>query len=288
MKEGIKRGIASLVFACYRKGILKNSLRVCSIPETVETLIRSEKSLVRFGDGEIKLIAGREIPFQKPDAALVQRLQEILQNPQENLLVALPDVFEDVSDFVPKSRDFWMEHMLFHRKDYERICRKDRIYENAFFSRPYIMYRDKSGCGALFERMKKIWEGREIVFVEGEISHNGVGVDLFDSAESIQRILCPSSQAWEKYDRILNECRRLSTDKLVLVSLGAAGKVLAQDLCCLGYRVVDIGSLDMEYGWFCEGATEKCRVPKHEVRTRAENEKEGYFEYLDQIIATIR
>ena len=60
-------------------------------------------------------------------------LQEILQNPQGNLLVALPDVFEDVSDFVPKSRDFWMEHMLFHRKDYERVCRKDRIYENAFF-----------------------------------------------------------------------------------------------------------------------------------------------------------
>ena len=74
----------------------------------------------------------------------------------------------------------------------------------------------------------------------------------------------------------------------MLVSLGAAGKVLVWDLCRLGYRVVDIGSLDMEYGWFCEGAVKKCRVPKHEVSTREENEKAGYFEYLDQIIATIR
>ena len=288
MKEKLKRWIARLIFGFYQKGILKNSIRVRSISETVETLMNSLKSLVRFGDGEIKLIAGREIPFQEPDEALIRRLQEILQTPQENLLVALPDVFEDLSAFVPGSRDFWMEHMLFHRKDYERFCRQDRIYENAFFSRPYIMYRDKSGCGALFERMKKIWEGREIVFVEGEISHNGVDVDLFDKAKSIERILCPSSQAWAEYDRILEECRKLSKEKLVLVSLGAAGKVLVWDLCRLGYRVVDIGSLDMEYGWFCEGAVKKCRVPKHEVSTREENEKAGYFEYLDQIIATIR
>ena len=44
---------------------------------------------------------------------------------------------------------------------------------------------------------------------------------------------------------------------LMLVSLGAAGKVLTVDLHRLGYRVIDVGSLDMEYGWFCEGAAEK-------------------------------
>ena len=121
-----------------------------------------------------------------------------------------------------------------------------------------------------------------------KLSHNGVGVDLFDGAESIQRILCPSSQAWEKYEQILNEAESCQPINSFSSPWERQEKVLAQDLCCLGYRVVDIGSLDMEYGWFREGATEKCRVPKHEVRTREENEKEGYFEYLDQIIATIR
>ena len=54
-----------------------------------------------------------------------------------------------------------------------------------------------------------------------------------------------------------------------------------------GYRVIDVGSLDMEYGWFCEGAAEKCRVIKHEIHTREENEAAGYFDYLDQILTTI-
>lgn len=67
----------------------------------------------------------------------------------------------------------------------------------------------------------------------------------------------------------------------------SGGKVLTVDLHRLGYRVIDVGSLDMEYGWFCEGAAEKCRVIKHEIHTREENEAAGYFDYLDQILTTI-
>ena len=119
------------------------------------------------------------------------------------------------------------------------------------------------------------------------VCHNGVDVDLFENAASIERIICPSSQAWERYTEILDACRQLPKDRLMLVSLGAAGKVLTVDLHRLGYRVIDVGSLDMEYGWFCEGAAEKCRVIKHEIHTREENEAAGYFDYLDQILTTI-
>ena len=37
--------------------------------------------------------------------------------------------------------------------------------------------------------MKGIWEGRDIIFIEGEKSRLGVGNDLFDNAQSIHRIL---------------------------------------------------------------------------------------------------
>lgn len=287
MKEQIKRFLSSAVFKLHEKRILKGNLCVRTIPETVEQLVDSQCSLVRFGDGEIKLISGKEIPFQKPDPQLTHRLKKILQTREEGLLVALPDVFRDVSAYRSESRVFWMEHMLFHRKDYIHYCLPDRIYENAFFSRPYIMYRDRSQCGTLFEQMKKIWNEKNVVFVEGEISHNGVDVDLFNGAKSIERIICPSAQAWQVYDRILQECLKLSKEKLVLVSLGAAGKVLTVDLHREGYRVIDIGSLDMEYGWFCEKEETKCRVPKHEIKTREENEAAGYYRYLAEIVAMI-
>ena len=64
MKEKLKQILARFVFSLYHKKILKNRISVNSIEETVEHLVKSEDSLVRFGDGEIKLMAGKEIPFQ--------------------------------------------------------------------------------------------------------------------------------------------------------------------------------------------------------------------------------
>ena len=132
MKEKLKQILARFVFSLYHKKILKNRIFVNSIEETVEHLVKSEDSMVRFGDGEIKLIAGKEIPFQKPDPALAERLKDILQTEEAGLSVALPDIFEDVSAYVEKSQSFWMEHLLFHRREYNRYCCV-RVYENAFF-----------------------------------------------------------------------------------------------------------------------------------------------------------
>lgn len=288
MKIMIKRFLADLVYWFHRLGLVKNKILVKSIDETIEQLVTTEKSLVRLGDGEIKLISGKDIPFQTSDVVLAERLKSILTQNEENLLVALPDVFTDVSQYIDTSQTFWKEHMLFHRKEYVKYCNLERVYENAFFSRPYIMYKDKKRAGILFEYMKKIWEKKEIVFVEGEISHNAVDVDLFEGAKSIERIICPSAQAWSVYDDIYAACKGLPKEKLFLISLGAAGKVLAMDLHHDGYRVLDVGSLDMEYGWFLEGAERKCRVPKHEIRTREENINAGYVQYLQEIIVEIK
>ena len=287
MKERVKRWLADIVYSLYQSGILKNRIKVNSIRDTVNELVSTDKSLVRLGDGEIKLIAGRDIPFQKADSVLAGHLKDILEEQEDGLLVALPDVFTDVSQYIDTSQKFWKEHMLFHRKEYVKHCNPDRTYENAFFSRPYIMYRDKKSVAVIFEEMKKIWQDKEIVFVEGEISHNAVDVDFFDNAKSIERIICPSEQAWGAYDRIFKACKTLPKEKLFLVSLGAAGKVLTVNLFRDGYRAIDIGSLDMEYGWFMEGAERKCRVPKHEIRTREENIAAGYEGYLEEIIDEI-
>ena len=286
MKEKVKRFLATFVFQLYEKNFLKNKISVNSIEQTVDHMLTTEDSLVRFGDGEIKLISGKEIPLQKPDQRLIERLKEILQTEEQGVCIALPDIFSGLSAYTDRSRNFWMEHLLFHRKEYKQYF-SNRKYENAFFSRPYIMYKNKDICFSRFEKMKHIWNGKKIVFVEGNTTHNGVGVDLFETAASIERIICPSSQAWEKYEEILAVCKKQSPDRLILISLGTAGKVLAVDLHRLGYRSIDIGNLDMEYEWFLGGDIEKRRLLKHEICNRQENEAAGYFDYLQQIIAII-
>ena len=45
--------------------------------------------------------------------------------------------------------------------------------------------------------MKKIWDHKEIVIIEGEQSRLGIGNDLFKNAISIQRVLCPILNAFK-------------------------------------------------------------------------------------------
>ena len=58
---------------------------------------------------------------------------------------------------------------------------------------------------------------------------------------------------------------------------------LTEDLFLKGYRVIDIGNLDMEYSWFLMNAKEKIAIPKHSIVGIEANRKAGYLQYLDEI-----
>ena len=65
MKRKWKDIIAAIVYFLYEKGILRERIRVHSIDETIDELLRTEKSMVRFGDGEIVMIKGVDLMLQK-------------------------------------------------------------------------------------------------------------------------------------------------------------------------------------------------------------------------------
>ncbi|MDS7999103.1 GT-D fold domain-containing glycosyltransferase, partial [Streptococcus pneumoniae] len=67
-----------------------------------------------------------------------------------------------------------------------------------FISRPYMDLKDKTTSVAHFEKLKQLWDERDILIVEGENSRSGVGNDLFDNAQSVERIICPSRNAYGK------------------------------------------------------------------------------------------
>ena len=94
--------------------------------------------------------------------------------------------------------------------------------------------------------MKGIWEGRDIIFIEGEKSRLGVGNDLFDNAQSIHRILCPPCNAFNSINRIRAEACKQNKNVLFLIALGPTATVLAYDLFKAGYQAIDIGHVDVE------------------------------------------
>jgi glycosyltransferase family protein len=111
-------------------------------------------------------------------------------------------------------------------------------------------YNDKRKSIKYFERIKNIWDEREVVIVERKKRRLGVGNDLFENSKSIQRIICPSINAFSNYTEILNEVKKLDKSKLILIALGPTATVLAYDLSIAGYQAIDIGHIDIVYEWY--------------------------------------
>ncbi len=283
MKDKIKEVLANIVYWMYQKKILKNHIKVQTVDETIDELIRTDKSLVRFGDGEIVVIKGSNIKLQQASAEISEGLKRIIAYPYDGLMVSLQGIFDGVEDYQEQSRRFWKEHLFFCRRVYRKYCSPERVYANTSFSRFYYVFEDKKPCGGWIDKIRRIWEDKDIVVVEGAKTHNGVGNDLFAYAKSVERIICPSSNAMHAFDDILSACVSYPKDRLFLLSVGVTAKFLAEGLFLKGYRVIDIGNLDMEYEWYLQKSGSKTPLPKHSIEGEEADRAAGYTEYLAQV-----
>lgn len=261
---------------------------------SIQYIIDNGCSVSRFGDGEFDVIMGGSEGYTRPDTRLAASLKHVLMSTDApNHIVGIPLPMKGISGLRPLSRDFWG---FFVKNNIDRILpllSKNRTYIDTQLSRFYIAYTDKSNCAKHVELLKRIWDGRDIVIVEGTQSRTGVGNDLYDNAKSLKRILGPSKDAFDVYDKMLDAIiRNVSKEELVLMSYGPCATILAYDLAKLGYQAIDLGHLDIEYEWFRTGATTATAV-KGKFTNEAEAEgghvvEDCYDEkYLNQIICDI-
>ena len=265
-------------------------ISVLSIDKSLDYLLEKGASVVRFGDGEMDLIAGRGIVYQEYDPELSARLREIMSmESDERLMVCLSDVFKGLERYSIDAQNFWKVHLYYHLADYQEICRAP-WYGSTFISRPYIDLEDKTPSAGYFAKLKQLWQDKDLLIVEGLTSRSGVGNDLFDGARSIKRIICPSRNAYSKLETIKQAVREHADNRLILTMLGPTAKVLVYDLVQEGYRVLDIGHIDSEYEWFQMGATHKVKLPhKHTAEHNFDQDIEFRDDqaYDSQIVANL-
>ena len=127
-------------------------------------------------------------------------------------------------------------------------------------SRFYIEYKDKSKIPYYIKKLKQIWDKKDILIIEGEMSRLGVGNDLFNNSKSIKRILCPAINAFNVYEKIISQAKKIDKSNLILLALGPTSSVLAYDLYKIGYQVIDVGLIDIEYEWFLRKAKKKIQI----------------------------
>lgn len=236
--------------------------------ELLERVIKENVSVCRFGDGELDIMRGKERPwFQNVSDKLSNRLKGVFNSRQPNIIIAVSNNFGSLECYTEDAANEIRDYMCKgNREEIIDYFDLEYTYYDAYVSRPYIIYKNKEQARSVFDMLKKIWNNRNILLVEGKYVRMGVSNDLFNSAKNVRRIICPALNAFEYYDKILDSVRRnIMTDELILISLGPTATILAYDLAKEGFQTFDIGQIDNEYEWFLRKADKRIEIPGKSV-----------------------
>ena len=276
--------------------LLFKELKIVSTKDTLDEIIKNKRSISRFSDGEFSLIYGEISNFQEYNQELSKRLLEIIGNnhKNKNLLVGIDFAYKkkELDLYINYEVHFWTEFYKKNKFKLLKILNLKRKYYSSDITRFYFKYKDKSHVPKYISKLKKIWEGRDILIIEGEKTRVGIGNDLLNNSKSIKRIICPAKHAFRVYDKIIESVSKVSKDILVLIALGPTASVLAFDLTNLGYQAVDIGHADLQYELYLRNATGWMLIPYKFVneynfgRDRVDDVKdpEYYKQIFDKIL----
>ena len=291
-------------FRFFLKRQLRFQVKVYDSHDTIEHILKTRCSVSRYGDGEfdmiIQMVTDGKLPsisgFQSYNQKLAQRLKEIVEEKEYDdclHIVCIPFWYHanNVKVYKPSVQRFCKRYICEKLPYILSIINKERVYFNANISRFYLSYKDKSHCLSYVNNIKRIWYGRDVCFIEGEYSRLGVGNDLFHGSKTITRILCPSKDAYSKYDEIMQVIlQKVDKSTLLILALGHTATVMAYDLSKYGYQALDLGHIDVEYEWMLSGAQAKMplknkyvnEVPDGEVKNSCDD-----LHYNNQVIARV-
>ena len=190
---------------CSNACIFKD-IQIYSDEDTLNEIINKNKSITRIGDGELFLINGFGIRFQDYNKNLSERLLKILNSKENNLLVGinLPYKKNFFNRFNNVTKIFYIKYFKQFRFRLAKII-KNKKYYSAWISRFYFAYKSKKNVPKHIKHLKKIWDKKDIIIIEGKYSRLGIGNNLFENVNSIQRVICPTKNAFNKYDEIFNK-----------------------------------------------------------------------------------
>lgn len=217
---------------------------------TINILVNSNLSLARFGDGEINLIMGISIPFQKNDKELASKLAKILKNKQENLIVGIPyDYYyckynSNQNQFI---KDFELTAYPLLRKNFLEYIDLHNTYCDTGFNGITMLEETE------YNELKKIWNNRNILIVACKEALKKIKYNIYNNAKQIDYIFVPNKDSFSEYKQTLNKIEQYDKNTLIILMGGPLSKVLASDLSNIGYRALDLGHLMKSYDYYKRG-----------------------------------
>lgn len=260
---GVKHYIEYLFASFLLKTIKMDKYNIIDDEKTVDLIVNQKKSISRFGDGEFKWLIGmKQNNFQDDNEQMKKKLSDVLLKKNENLIIGIPSFINDCTKFTVNSKRYWKMFLFKSYNKFKKYLNLNIEYCDSYITRPYLDIKNKNRIDVekRFKNLQRIWDGKEIVIVEGTFSRLGLGNDLFDCAKKIERIICPPKNAFNKYSEIANTIRKNGKEKIYILSLGPTATILAYELSLENYQCIDLGHIDIEYMWFKNGCKRKTKI----------------------------
>ena len=209
---------------------------ILSPEETIDVIVNSNKSVARFGDGEILIMLKESGVFQLYNEDLRKRLFEVLNYDGEDFLVCLPGLM--FWRYLGMDDSFMFMNLPRFRNFLKNNLRQKKHYGETNF---YLDYR-------VFEKLRSVWDGKNIILVGCPEALSKIQYDIYDNAKSIDYVFCRNRDCFSQYDWIVSEVKSAYKDgAIVILQAGMTGTVLAYDFMKLGMRALDLGHLQKAY-----------------------------------------
>ena len=226
----------------------ENKIPLISSPlDTAQHLLFTNKSFIRFGDGDTYLVMNRSVFYQSANTTLSQRMMEILQGDDPRLMIGLVDTFSDCYSINRGAAGYWRTRPEL-REFMEANIGLSRQYFSTIISSVYT-HSTHTFCNHLnliYSTLKEIWREKDIVLVRGNNSQIYTA-DIYETAKSQTIYYASRYNAWSDYQELKTALLKEPPDKLFILSAGPVGKVLSYDLMRLGRRALDLGHLAKDY-----------------------------------------
>lgn len=238
MKKIKRLGIWVKVIKDYCLSFFPLKAHFLSAAETINYICNTNKSLIRFGDGEFNIILGGNVHYQAYDDELKREMLQIIQNytKESQYLLCVPYRYFSKSNLVLNKRvliSCWSTP----KQTFKQYINSDVLYGDAFVFSKNNAKND----------YQKMWEKyRSIILVHNNEKYLN---EAFDSKrQNGFFVKVPLKNSYTYVNNIEYEIEKTyringlsQEDTVVLLSAGPTAKVLAYRLSSKGYKIIDCG-----------------------------------------------
>lgn len=211
---------------------------VLSEEETIERVLAGQ-SLARYGDGELKLMLGRDCVSQSVNKDLAAEMRRIISG-KTKALVGIPTL---------DPRNSKYNNWLKLAPKFELLTKPDKLYGSAFVTRP-----DNApwiNTEKFFDQIESLWSGKRVTLVCNGV--RSLSKEFLEARGArVDWVECPYRDAYPSINNILAQVLCRDNERVILCA-GPTATCLAERLAQEGRHAIDLGHIGMFWRAYAEG-----------------------------------